>query len=369
MGNRVARAADDRPAATRWTFDGTQRGLPSDPTEEASFGPAIKKQYSGHYNRPYAPIANSLGNSPAQGPEFFTELGKPAKDLLTQGFTAGHMFLLTTTTPQGVVFTTMGTKVDDTFIGNITTSLQPAKGIKTEFNAGTANQLQTTVTWEDLAPGVKASLTASLPEVANGKAEIFYRNPVAALTGTVHKLTSHPGTDLSATFGGGGLSIGGIAGFDWEKNELTKFNAGKSFILHQSFNLRLAEVIHRDNILANARILTNFESFNTAATLDLMDGSTVDAYYVQALDPQLQVALHLQHNLKQNDSTMATLGGSYKMDPLTTLKARMDNRGIFGALVQHEFRPLSTVTISAELDTKKEKQAEPKVGVALALVA
>eukprot|EP00850_Spirogloea_muscicola_P015709 SM000123S25821 [mRNA] locus=s123:39053:41688:- [translate_table: standard] len=352
MGNRVARAADDRPAATRWTFDGTQRGLPSDPTEEASFGPAIKRQYPGHYNRPYAPIADSLGNSPAQGPEFYTELGKPAKDLLTQGFTAGHMFLLTTTTPQGVVFTTMGTKVDDTFIGSITTSMQPAKGIKTEFNAGTANQLQTTVTWEDLAPGVKATLTASLPEVANGKAEIFYRNPVAALTGTVHKLTSHPGTDISATFGGGGLSIGGIAGFDWEKNELTKFNAGESSCPAPGRSAGVAS-----------------ESFNTAATLDLMDGSTVDAYYVQAVDPQLQVALHLQHNLKQNDSTMATLGGSYKMDPLTTLKARMDNRGIFGALVQHEFRPLSTVTISAELDTKKEKQAEPKVGVALALVA
>uniref|UniRef100_A0A6N2LZ57 Uncharacterized protein n=1 Tax=Salix viminalis TaxID=40686 RepID=A0A6N2LZ57_SALVM len=42
----------------------------------------------------------------------------------------------------------------------------------------------------------------------------------------------------------------------------------------------------------------------------------------------------------------------YALDPLTTLKARLNNAGKASALVQHEWRPKSFFTVSGEVDTK-----------------
>jgi voltage-dependent anion channel protein 2 len=53
----------------------------------------------------------------------------------------------------------------------------------------------------------------------------------------------------------------------------------------------------------------------------------------------------------------------YALDPLTTLKARLNNAGKASALVQHEWRPKSFFTVSGEVDTKViEKIATKRPG-------
>lgn len=61
-----------------------------------------------------------------------------------------------------------------------------------------------------------------------------------------------------------------------------------------------------------------------------------------------------------------TLGGSYAVDSLTLVKAKLNNHGKLEALLQHEIIPKSLLTISGELDTKTLEK-HPRFGLAIAL--
>lgn len=77
------------------------------------------------------------------------------------------------------------------------------------------------------------------------------------------------------------------------------------------------------------------------------------------------VGAEVTHSFSNNDNTI-TVGTQHALDPLTTVKARVNNYGKVNALIQHEWRPKSFFTVSGEVDTKAvEKSA--KVGLALAL--
>lgn len=77
------------------------------------------------------------------------------------------------------------------------------------------------------------------------------------------------------------------------------------------------------------------------------------------------VGAELSHSFSSNENTL-TIGTQHALDPLTSVKARVNNYGKASALIQHEWRPKSTVTISGEVDTSAiEKSA--KLGLALVL--
>ena len=77
------------------------------------------------------------------------------------------------------------------------------------------------------------------------------------------------------------------------------------------------------------------------------------------------VGAEVTHSFSSNKNTV-TLGAQHAIDPLTNIKGRINNFGKVSGLIQHEWRPKSLVTFSAEVDTRAiEKTA--KVGLALAL--
>ena len=77
------------------------------------------------------------------------------------------------------------------------------------------------------------------------------------------------------------------------------------------------------------------------------------------------VGAELSHSIASNENTL-TIGTQHSLDPLTTVKARVNNFGKASALIQHAWCPKSVFTISGEVDTRAiEKSA--KVGLALAL--
>ena len=93
----------------------------------------------------------------------------------------------------------------------------------------------------------------------------------------------------------------------------------------------------------------------------------LNASYYHVVNPlnNTAVGAEVTHRFTTNENTL-TLGAQHALDPLTTLKARVNNCGKAHALIQHEWRPKSFFTISGEVDTKSiEKSA--KVGLALAL--
>ncbi|KAG2273093.1 hypothetical protein Bca52824_067648 [Brassica carinata] len=94
----------------------------------------------------------------------------------------------------------------------------------------------------------------------------------------------------------------------------------------------------------------------------------LNASYYHIVNPlkNTVVGAEVNHNLKSQVNSI-TVGAQHALDPLTTVKARVNNAGIANALIQHEGRPKSSfTTISGEVDSRAiEKSA--KVGFALAL--
>jgi voltage-dependent anion channel protein 2 len=60
------------------------------------------------------------------------------------------------------------------------------------------------------------------------------------------------------------------------------------------------------------------------------------------------------------------MGGLYELDKMTSMKGRLNNHGLMGVTLQHEFRPKNLVTFSGEVDTKALDHSA-KFGIAIAL--
>lgn len=96
-------------------------------------------------------------------------------------------------------------------------------------------------------------------------------------------------------------------------------------------------------------------------------GESLSASYYHYVSPLTSTAVgaEVTHSFSTNQNTI-TVGAQHKLDPLTTIKGRINNFGKTSALIQHEWRPKSVFTISGEVDTKSiDKSA--KFGLALAL--
>ena len=94
---------------------------------------------------------------------------------------------------------------------------------------------------------------------------------------------------------------------------------------------------------------------------------TLNASYYHTVSPLTNTAVgaELSHSFSTNENNL-TIGTHHALDPLTTVKARVNNSGKVSALIQHEWRPKSLFTISGEVDARAvEKSA--KIGLALAL--
>ena len=86
------------------------------------------------------------------------------------------------------------------------------------------------------------------------------------------------------------------------------------------------------------------------------------SYLHNLVSNKTTVVAEIAHKLSKNENTF-TIGSSYAVDTFTTVKGRVNNYGKVAALVQHEWRPKSVITISGEVDTDKKA----KVGVSVAM--
>lgn len=96
-------------------------------------------------------------------------------------------------------------------------------------------------------------------------------------------------------------------------------------------------------------------------------GDSLRASYVHYLDQLKKSAAvgEVTRKFSTNENTF-TVGGSYAVDHVTGIKAKLNNHGKLGALLQHEVIPKSLLTISGEIDTKALEK-NPKFGLAIAL--
>ncbi|KAK3226460.1 hypothetical protein Dsin_006322 [Dipteronia sinensis] len=272
-----------------------------------------------------------------KGPGLYTDIGKKTRDLLNKDYQSDHKFTITTYSPTGVAITSTGTKKGELFLADVNTQLKN-KNITTDIKVDTSSNLFTTITVDQPAPGVKAILSLKVPDQRSGKVEIQYLHDYTGINTSIG-LTANPVVNFSGVVGTNLLSLGTDLSFDTKTGNFTKCNAGFSFC--------------NEDLIASLTLNNKGDSLN--------------ASYYHTVNPLMNTAVgaEVAHSFSTNENTI-TVGTQHSLDPLTTLKARVNNAGKASALIQHEWRPKSFFTISGEVDTKAiEKSA--KVGLALAL--
>ncbi|KAF3953968.1 hypothetical protein ACB098_01G284300 [Castanea mollissima] len=273
----------------------------------------------------------------AKGPGLYTEIGKKTRDLLYKDYQTDHKFTITTYSPTGVAITSSGTKKGELFLADVNTQLKN-KNITTDVKVDTNSNLFTTITIDEPAPGLKTIFSFRVPDQRSGRVELQYLHDYAAISTSVG-LTANPVVNFSGVIGTNLVGLGTDLSFDTKTGNFTKVNTGLSF--------------------SNADLI---------AALTVNDkGDTLNASYYHTVNPLTKTAVgaEVSHSFSTNENTI-TVGTQHALDPLTTVKARVNNFGKASALIQHEWRPKSLFTISGEVDTRAiEKSA--KVGLALAL--
>ncbi|MBA0596348.1 hypothetical protein Gorai_013172, partial [Gossypium raimondii] len=233
--------------------------------------------------------------------------------------------------------TSTGTKKGELLLADVNTQLKN-KNITTDVKVDSRSNLFTTVTIDEPAPGLKTIFSFVVPDQKSGMVELQYRHEYAGISNGIG-LTAKPLVSFSGVIGNDCVSVGTDLSFDTASGNFIKLNAGLN-------------ITHSDLI----------------ASMTLNDkGDTLTASYYHIVSPLTNTAVgaELTHSFSSNENTL-TIGTQHALDPLTTVKARMNNYGRASALIQHEWRPKSLFTISGEVDTRAiEKSA--KVGLALAL--
>lgn len=236
-----------------------------------------------------------------------------------------------------MAITSSGLKKGELFLADVSTQLKN-KNITTDVKVDTNSNLYTTITVDEPAPGLKTIFSFVVPDQKSGKVELQYLHEYAGINTSIG-LTASPLVNFSGVAGNNIVALGTDVSFDTATGNFTKCNAGLSF-----------------------------SSSDLIASLALNDkGDTVSASYYHTVKPVTNTAVgaELTHSFSSNENTL-TIGTQHLLDPLTTVKARVNSYGKASALIQHEWRPKSLFTISGEVDTRAiEKSA--KIGLAVAL--
>ncbi|KAF5725331.1 mitochondrial outer membrane protein porin of 34 kDa [Tripterygium wilfordii] len=273
----------------------------------------------------------------AKGPGLYSDIGKKARDLLYKDYQADHKFTITTYSPTGVAITSSAVKKGELFVADINTQLKN-KNVTTDIKVDTNSNLLTTITVDEPAPGLKTIFSFRVPDQRSGKVELQYLHDYVGISSSIG-LTANPVVNFSGVIGTNVVGLGTDLSFDTKTGNFTKCNTGLSF--------------------SNADLI---------ASLTLNDkGDSVNASYYHIVKPLTNTAVgaEISHSFSTNENTI-TLGTQHALDPLTSVKARVNNFGKASALIQHEWRPKSLFTLSGEVDTKAiEKSA--KLGLALTL--
>ncbi|KAK2426377.1 Voltage-dependent anion-selective channel protein 2 [Trifolium repens] len=273
----------------------------------------------------------------SKGPGLYSDIGKKAKDLLTKDYNSDQKLTVSSYSTTGVALTSTAVKKGGLSTGDVA-AVYKYKNTLIDVKLDTASIINTTLTFTDLFPSTKTIASFKLPDYSSGKLEIQYFHPHATLT-SVAALKQNPIVDVSATVGTPTVAFGAEAGYDTKSGSFTKYNTGISF--------------------------TRLDSVASVIIGDKCD--SIKVTYLHHLDQLKKSAavIDVTRKFSSNQNTI-TVGGSFAVDPLTQVKARFNNYGKLGGLLQHEIFPKSVLTISGEVDTKALDK-NPKFGLAIAL--
>jgi len=259
----------------------------------------------------------------------FKDIGKAAKDLLTGSFQYDHKVSVGSKTDSGVTFTANGKKKGEGVSGDLKGAYQVAKGCTVEGTLTSGSKVDAVVKMDDLAPGLKCEVSASIPDKESGKLTLNYGKGCWGSTAEVG-LRGAPKLDISAASKSGAYTMGGAISYDSAKSVLSKYDAGVQFA-GSDFTV-------------------------SAVTADKFD--TVKIAYLHKVNSKMSVGAEIARKMSKG-TTAFTLGAEQTLDGGAVGKATLNNAGLISMLYQQELRSKTVGAASVCFDTKNlDKQAK-----------
>jgi len=280
-------------------------------------------------------------------PVSFTDIAKPANDLLSKDFyhTASATLEVKSKAPNGVQFTVKGNS--DHKQGAITGSIE---GKYTDKTTGltltqawtTLNSLDTKIELDNtLANGLKAECFTTfhpVPQSKSMKLNLHYKQPFFH-TRAFFDLLRGPSFIGDVVIGHDGYLAGAEVGYDVSDGRITRYSAAVGY--------SVAEY--------------------TAAITAVNNLSVFSASYYHRVNSLVEAGAKASWDAKSAAHPSLEIATKYKLDSAAFVKLKINNQGIAALAYNQLLRPGVTLGLGASIDTQRLNESAHKVGLSFTL--
>lgn len=278
----------------------------------------------------------------------FSDIAKAANDLLNKDFyhlSAGTLEVKSNT-PNNVAFKVTGKNTHEkTTTGTIEGKYaDKSLGLTVTQTWNTANALESKLELADtLAKGLKAEGVFSfLPATQARGAKFNLHFKQSSFHGRAFfDLLKGPTANVDAVIGHDGFLAGASAGYDVNKAAVTSYSAAVGY----QAPAYSAAVTASDNL------------------------SIFAASYHHKVNSQVEAAAKATWNSKSGNAVGLEVATKYRLDPLSFVKAKINDRGVAAVAYNVLLREGVAFGIGASFDTQKLDQATHKVGTSFTFEA
>ncbi|KAJ4302340.1 Mitochondrial porin [Collariella sp. IMI 366227] len=271
----------------------------------------------------------------------FSDIAKAANDLLNKDFyhlSAGTIEVKNNT-PNNVAFKVTGKSSHD----KVTTGALEGKfvdkpnGLTLTQTWNTANILETKIEMADnLAKGLKAEgIFSFLPATSAPGAKCNLHFKQSNFHGRAFfDLLKGPTANIDAMVGSEGFLAGASAGYDVAKAKITGYSAAVGY-----------------HALTYSAAITATDNLSVFA-----------ASYYHKVNSQVEAGSKATWNSKSGNAVGLEVAAKYRLDPVSFVKAKINDRGVAAVAYNVLLREGVTLGVGASFDTQKLDQATHKVG-------
>ncbi|KAJ9156082.1 hypothetical protein NKR23_g865 [Pleurostoma richardsiae] len=271
----------------------------------------------------------------------FSDIAKSANDLLNKDFyhlSAGTIEVKSNT-PNNVAFKVTGKSSHEKVTSGALEGKYSDKalGLTLTQTWNTANALDTKVELADsLAKGLKAEGVFSfLPATQAKGAKFNLHFKQSNFHGRAFfDLLKGPTANVDAVVGHEGFLAGASAGYDVQKAAITGYSAAVGYVAP----VYSAAITATDNL------------------------SVFAASYYHKVNSQVEAGAKATWNSKTGNTVGLEVASKYRLDPLSFVKGKINDRGVAAVSYNVLLREGVTFGIGASFDTQKLDQATHKVG-------
>lgn len=271
----------------------------------------------------------------------FSDIAKAANDLLNKDFyhlSAGTLEVKSNT-PNNVAFKVTGKSSHDKVTSGTIEGkyLDKPNGLTLTQTWNTANTLETKIEMADnLAKGLKAEgIFSILPatQARGAKFNLHFKQP--NFHGRAFfDLLKGPTASIDAIVGHEGFLAGASAGYDVQKAQITGYSAA-----------------------------VGYQAPTYSAAITATDNLSVfAASYYHKVNSQVEAGSKATWNSKSGNTVGLEVAAKYRLDPVSFVKAKINDRGVAAVAYNVLLREGVTLGVGASFDTQKLDQATHKVG-------